>query len=77
LREAGFELMAMRVASYHCEISVSKWLAFLAELRHWSAEELEHFRQKLGEEAEGVEKCLGVLMQLFLRGFVDLIKRQR
>ena len=65
LREAGFELMAMRVATYHCEISVSEWVAFLAELRHWSAEELEHFRQNLGEEAEGVERCLGDLMQLF------------
>lgn len=50
LREAGFDLTALRVATYHCEISLQKWLSLVADL--CSQEELQSFREEMITQLE-------------------------
>eukprot|EP00435_Cladocopium_sp_Y103_P057443 s855_g19.t1 len=45
LREAGFDLTALRVATYHCEISLQKWLSLVSDL--CSQAELQSFREEM------------------------------
>jgi len=64
LREAGFDLTALRVATYHCEISLQKWLSLVADL--CSQEELQSFREEMITQLEadgasdGTEQCPGL-----------------